>query len=134
MPPNIHVVSMKPEFNRENQLVLHVVVATERARQGGRTGEAHGEVAALPHAADRSGERHWPTAASRAAAGGNIQFDIAAVYVPFADGQPTESGSDRAGQEAEAPAKTGGDKPLRREPPARTYAAQTACPGRGRGH
>ena len=28
MPPNIHVVSMKPEFNRDNQLVLHVVVAT----------------------------------------------------------------------------------------------------------
>jgi hypothetical protein len=28
MPANIHVVSMKPEFNRENQLVLHVVVAT----------------------------------------------------------------------------------------------------------
>ncbi len=28
MPPNIHVVSMKPEFNRDNQLVLHVVVVT----------------------------------------------------------------------------------------------------------
>jgi len=28
MPPNIHVISMKPEFNHENQLVLHVVVAT----------------------------------------------------------------------------------------------------------
>ena len=28
MPANIHVVSMKPEFNRDNQLVLHVVVAT----------------------------------------------------------------------------------------------------------
>ena len=28
MPANIHVVSMKPEFNRDNQLVLHVVVVT----------------------------------------------------------------------------------------------------------
>ncbi len=48
MPANIHVVSMKPEFNRENQLVLHVVVADHSARQGGGAGEAHGKVAAFP--------------------------------------------------------------------------------------
>ena len=59
MPPNIHVVSMKPEFNRDNQLVLHVVVVTSCARQGGGAGEAHGEVAALPHSTGGGGERDW---------------------------------------------------------------------------
>ncbi len=29
MPPNIHVVSMKPDYTPDNELVLHMVVATD---------------------------------------------------------------------------------------------------------
>ena len=89
MPPNIHVVSMKPEFNRDNQLVLHVVVATN-ARD--KAVELVRRMEKSPHfrvAAGGGGERHWARA-WRDAAGGNIQFDIAAVYVPFAEDSDTK--------------------------------------------
>jgi type IV pilus assembly protein PilN len=81
MPPNIHVVSMKPEFNHDNQLVLHVVVAT-----GSRDNavELVKRMEKSPHfrAPQVDAENVQMEAA---AAGGNIQFDIAAVYVPFAE-------------------------------------------------
>ena len=73
MPPNIHVVSMKPEFNRDNQLVLHVVVVTSARDKRGGTGEADGEVAALPPAAGGGGERHRQKATSGA---GGRQYPV----------------------------------------------------------
>jgi len=82
MPPNIHVVSMKPEFNRQNQLVLHIVVAT-----GSRE-----KAVELVRRMENSPHFHAPQVvaettlgAGNAGPGGNIQFDIAGVYVPFAD-------------------------------------------------
>jgi len=83
MPPAIHVVSMKPEFNRDNQLVLHVVVATS----------SRDKAVELVKRMEKSAHFHAPQVEAENAlgegaagpAGGNIQFDIAAVYVPFAD-------------------------------------------------
>ena len=83
MPPNIHVISMKPEFNHENQLVLHVVVATS----------VRDKAVELVKSMEKSPHFRSPQVAAETAldqgsagpAGGNIQFDIAAVYVPFAD-------------------------------------------------
>jgi len=83
MPPNIHVVSMKPEFNRNNQLVLRVVVATT----------ARDKAVELVKRMEKSPHFHAPQVESEntlgegaaGPAGGNIQFEIAAVYVPFAD-------------------------------------------------
>jgi len=83
MPPNIHVVSMKPEFNRDNQLVLHVVVATS----------ARDKAVELVKRMEKSPHFHAPQVEAENALGegnaglasGNIQFEIAAVYVPFAD-------------------------------------------------
>jgi type IV pilus assembly protein PilN len=83
MPPAIHVVSMKPEFNRDNQLVLHVVVATS-ARD--KAVELVKRMEKSPHF--RAPQVEAENALGEGAAGGvggNIQFDIAAVYVPFAD-------------------------------------------------
>jgi type IV pilus assembly protein PilN len=85
MPPNIHVVSMKPEFNRDNQLVLRVVVATS----------ARDKAVELVKRMEKSPHFHAPQVEAEnmlgegAAAGGNIQFDIAAVYVPTADDADT---------------------------------------------
>ena len=105
MPPNIHVVSMKPEFNRENQLVLRVVVATA----------SRDKAVELVKRMEKSAHFRTPQVEAETAlgegaagpAGGNIQFEIAAVYVPFADETDAESGADlKKDTKAKAPAKT----------------------------
>ena len=83
MPPNIHVVSMKPEFNHDDQLVLHVVVATP-SRDNAVELVKRMEKSPHFHSAQVEAENTLGEGAS-GPAGGNIQFDIAAVYVPFAD-------------------------------------------------
>lgn len=88
MPPNIHVVSMKPEFNRDNQLVLHVVVATS-ARD--KAVELVKRMEKSPHFRAPQVEVENALGEGNAGpAGGNIQFEIAAVYVPFAEDNDTE--------------------------------------------
>ena len=92
MPPNIHVISMKPEFNHENQLVLHVVVATS----------VRDKAVELVKSMEKSPHFRSPQVAAETAldqgsagpAGGNIQFDIAAVYVPFVD-EPEPAPADK---------------------------------------
>jgi type IV pilus assembly protein PilN len=101
MPPNIHVVSMKPEFNRDNQLVLHVVVTTP----------ARDKAVELVKRMEKSRHFRTPqveaeTAVGEGAAGpmgGNIQFEIAAVYIPFAEDTDSDSGGDKKGK---APARS----------------------------
>ncbi len=105
MPPNIHVVSMKPEFNRDNQLVLHVVVTTP-ARD--KAVELVKRMEKSPHF--RTPQVEAENAVGEGAAGpmgGNIQFEIAAVYVPFAEDSDTGSGRDEEKDKQKgAPAKS----------------------------
>jgi type IV pilus assembly protein PilN len=110
MPANIHVVSMKPEFNRQNQLVLHVVVATS-ARD--KAVELVRRMEKSPHfrAPQVEAENTTGNQGSTEAPGGNIQFEIAAVYVPFVEEADAEAGGDQDNK-AKAPAKTAA-KPLR---------------------
>ena len=83
MPPNIHVVSMKPEFNHDKQLVLHVVVATNMRD---KAVELVKSMEKSPHFRSPQVEAETTLGEGSAGpAGGNIQFDIAAVYIPFAD-------------------------------------------------
>jgi type IV pilus assembly protein PilN len=105
MPANIHVVSMKPEFNRENQLVLHVVVATS-ARE--KAVELVRQMEKSPHfrTAQVEAENTTGNEGNAGATGGNIQFEIAAVYVPFAEDSDKESEDDQQ-DKPKAPAKTG---------------------------
>lgn len=100
MPANIHVVSMKPEFNRENQLVLHVVVATT-ARDKAVELVKHMEKSPHFRSPQVEAENTLGEGAG-GAAGRNIQFDIAAVYVPFVDDTDTAP--------EETPAKKPGSK------------------------
>jgi type IV pilus assembly protein PilN len=116
MPANIHVVSMKPEFNRDNQLVLRVVVVTPSRD---KAVELVKRMEESPHF--RGPRVEAETAVGEGAgglAGGNIQFEIAAVYVPFAD-------NDDAAPD-EAPAKKAGNKS------AASNAGATAGTGGGR--
>jgi type IV pilus assembly protein PilN len=104
MPPNIHVVSMKPEFNRDNQLVLHVVVTTP-ARD--KAVELVKRMEKSPHF--RTPQVEAENAVGEGAAGpmgGNIQFEIAAVYVPFAEDSDTRSGVEEKDKKTGAPAKS----------------------------
>ena len=114
MPPNIHVLSMKPEFNRDNQLVLHVVVV----------GSARDKAVELVKRMEKSRHFRAPqveaeTAVAESGAsalGGNIQFDIAAVYVPFVDDSDAakdekskdEKTEEKAGTKGAATATTAG--------------------------
>ncbi len=106
MPANIHVVSMKPEFNRQNQLVLHVMVATS-SREKAVELVKRMEKSRHFRTPQVQAENTLGSEGSAGPAGGNIQFDIAAVYVPFAEDTGTEAGSgSEKDKKATAPAKT----------------------------
>jgi type IV pilus assembly protein PilN len=103
MPPNIHVVSMKPEFNRDNQLVLKVVVVTS----------ARDKAVELVKRMEKSPHFRTPQVEAENAVGeggaasGNTQFEIAAVYVPFADDADAgPSGDEQKDKKTGAPAKS----------------------------
>jgi type IV pilus assembly protein PilN len=82
MPSNLHVVSIKPEYTKSGDLLLHMVVATD----------SRDRAVELVRRMEKSNHFRQPqvvaesvtnNSGSDAAAGpGNIQFDIAAIYVP----------------------------------------------------
>ena len=114
MPPNIHVVSMKPEFNRENQLVLRVVVATSSRD---KAVELVRRMEKSPHFRTPQVEAENTLGEGNAGpAGGNIQFEIASVYVPFADDTDTTTGGDQPQKKAagkSADGSNGGNNPAK---------------------
>jgi len=109
VPAGLHVVSMKPEYTKTNDLVLHVIVATDsrdRAVEMVRHMESSTHLRQAQIVAETV-----TTGSSGETVGGNIQFDIAAVYVPGAaenDESPAEgdAGKNEKGQkQPPAPAK-----------------------------
>jgi type IV pilus assembly protein PilN len=107
MPPNIHVVSMKPEFNRDNQLVLRVVVATSSRE---KAVELVKRMEKSPHFRTPQVETENTLGEGNAGpAGGNIQFEIASVYVPFADDADTVPSGDQL-EKKPAAKSAGGSK------------------------
>ncbi|HLI62079.1 MAG TPA: hypothetical protein VKV05_01680 [Terriglobales bacterium] len=119
MPADIHVVSMKPEYSKTHDLVLHVVVATDsrdRAVELVRNMEKSShfrdsQVVAETVRTDKG--------AAQQAEAGNIRFDIASIYVPGVadtDDDANPATVKNATQESLAPAKkpataTGRDHP-----------------------
>jgi type IV pilus assembly protein PilN len=84
VPADLHVVSMKPEYTKTNDLVLHIVVATDsrdRAVELVRHMEKSNHFRQVQVMADSVVGN---TSAQTSGASSNIQFDIAAVYVPSA--------------------------------------------------
>ena len=106
VPADLHVVSMKPEYTKNNDLVLHVVVATDsrdRAVELVRNMEKSNH---LRHA-EIVAETVTTSSGEQAAGGGNIQFDIAAVYVPGAP--DSDDTAMAAGSDTTKPGQTAGD-------------------------
>ncbi|MFZ0313727.1 MAG: PilN domain-containing protein [Candidatus Korobacteraceae bacterium] len=104
VPPQLHVVSMKPEYSKTNDLVLHVVVATDsrdRAVELVRNMEKSSHFRQSQVVA----ENVVANTSEQTASSGAIQFDIAAIYVPTAadvDDKP-EAGAAPAGKTASPP-------------------------------
>jgi len=94
VPPDLHVVSMKPEYTKMNDLMLHVVVATGSR---GRAVELVRRMEKSNHfrQAEIVAENVTTNSGDQSAGPGNIQFDIAAVYVPSAqDTDAVATGAD----------------------------------------
>jgi type IV pilus assembly protein PilN len=83
VPPNLHVVSMKPEYTKTNDLMLRVTVATDsrdRAVELVRRMEKSNHF----RQAQVMAENVTANSSDQSAGPGNIQFDIAAIYIPNA--------------------------------------------------
>jgi len=109
MPYNIHVVSMKPDYTRNNELVVHMVVATD-SRDRAVELVKHMEKSNHFRAPQIVAENVTANSSDQGAGGGNIQFDIASVYVPEApDTAPEEVTPEQPknGTPAKAASKTG---------------------------
>jgi type IV pilus assembly protein PilN len=131
MPYDIHVVSMKPEYTRTNDLMLRIVVATGSR---GRAVELVRRMEKSNHfrQAEIVAENVSANIGDQSAGPGNIQFDIAAVYLPNAqDTDATPTGADdekdkknSQPQKAAAAVKSSASPPGTGTPVARASAAQ----------
>lgn len=104
MPPNLHVVSIKPEYTANNELIVHMVVATDSRE---RAVELVKKIEQSPHFRNPQivAENVTTNASDQGAAGGNIQFDIASVYVPQAEDTPTDE-EKKEQEKGSSPAKS----------------------------
>jgi hypothetical protein len=84
MPPNLHVVSLRPELNEQNQMELEMKVAGD-ARRRGRTGPSHGRLEAFQGAQLVQGEGGGERAGRSVAA-------MISIYVPDRDSRSEGSG------------------------------------------
>jgi type IV pilus assembly protein PilN len=84
MPPNLHVVSIKPEYTPNNELIVHMVVATDSRE---RAVELVKRIEQSPHFRNPQivAENVSTNASDQGAGPSNIQFDIASVYVAQAE-------------------------------------------------
>ena len=100
MPPRLHVVSIRPELNEQNQLELRLAVAGE-SRQRALDLVQKMEASARFKEPEVLAESTQPPSAANP--GDAVQFDIRALYVPPAL-QPA-AGSDEAQTAQAAPAQ-----------------------------
>jgi type IV pilus assembly protein PilN len=116
MPPNLHVVSIKPEYTVNNELVVHMVVATDSRE---RAVELVKRVEKSSHFRNPQivAENVTTNASDQGAGPGNIQFDVASVYVPEGP---------EAGTEEEKPEEKKGASPAKAEKRGATAGAASA--------
>ncbi len=105
MPYNIHVVSMKPDYTPNNELVVHVVVATD-SRDRAVELVKRMEQSSRFRSSQIVAENVTSNTSDQGAGGGNIQFDIASVYVPAMGGEADQANPEE--QKSTSPAKSAG--------------------------
>jgi type IV pilus assembly protein PilN len=90
MPPRIHLVSIKPELNDENQLAIKMEVA-------GDSSERAIELVRRMEDSQRFRETQIETQGPAQQQGGDtVQFEISALYVPNHDAAPAEPTAPKA--------------------------------------
>jgi type IV pilus assembly protein PilN len=125
VPPNLHVVSMKPEYTKTNDLMLRVVVATDsrdRAVELVRRMEKSNHF----RQAQVMAEAVTSNSSDQSAGPGNIQFDIAAIYVPTA--QDNDSAADESKPSEGKPSEKNGNPPTQSKAPVTALQAQPKAP------
>ena len=125
VPYDLHVVSMKPEYTKTNDLMLRIVVATgsrARAVELVRRMEKSNHF----RQSEIVAENVTANVGDQSAGPGNIQFDIAAVYLPGV--QDTDAAEDEKaksdGQQQKTPAMSPANLVGTGSPASRTNAAQ----------
>lgn len=125
VPPNLHVVSMKPEYTKTNDLMLRVVVATDsrdRAVELVRRMEKSNHF----RQAQVMAEAVTANTSDQSAGPGNIQFDIAAIYVPTA--QDNDSAADEGKPNEGKPSEKNGNPQAQSMAPVTASQAQPKAP------
>jgi len=128
VPSGLHVVSMKPEYTKTNDLVLHVIVATD-SRDHAVEMVRNMEKSNHLRQAQIVAETVTTGSGDQSAGGGNIQFDIAAVYVPGADNDETTDTQAEAGKSTTTPEQPGAAVNKAAASPTRGPATPGAQPG-----
>jgi len=106
MPYNIHVVSIKPDYTNNNDLMVHMVVATD-ARDHAVELVKHMEKSSHFRSPQVVAETVTAQGVADQAAGlGTIQFDIAAIYVPEGPDAPAEDEKPKEEPKKGPPAKS----------------------------
>ena len=99
MPPGVHLVSIQPKLDDENQLAVKMIVA----------GSSRDRAIELAHRMEES--RHFTQtsiekeAYAQSQNGDSVQFDIAAIYVPELFTEPAQAAASAAPKKT-APPKT----------------------------
>ena len=109
MPPNIHVVSIKPDYTPNNELLVHMVVATD-SRDRAVELVKRMEKSSHFRVPQVVAENVTTNASDQGAGPGNIQFDIAALYVPQTGAAEADEEKPEE-QKNTAPAKSAGKAP-----------------------
>lgn len=118
MPPNIHVVSIKPDYTLNNELVVHMVVATD-SRDRAVELVKHMEKSSHFRGPQIVAETVTTNSSDQGAGPGNIQFDIASIYLP-------ETGAAEGDEDKPEEQKKGAsEKSAGKQPPVPLGAAQT---------
>ncbi len=130
MPPNLHVVSMKPDYSKTNDLVVHMVVATD-SRDRAVELVRHMENSSHFRNSQVVAEAVVTNTSDQSAGGGNIQFDIAAIYVPNAqdnDQAPEAGAKVNSGVKANSGAKARSEEKNNPTPTAAPVNKASAAP------
>lgn len=125
MPYSIHVVSMKPEYTADNQLVLHMVVATDSRERAVELVQRMEKSSHFRQAQVVAENVLNTGAGDQGAGGGSIQFEIASVYLPGPDEANDAGPSNDSGPQVGVRAKAAGR-------PRGAVQAQNLQPTRGR--
>jgi type IV pilus assembly protein PilN len=100
MPPGVHLVSIQPKLDDENQLAVKMIVA----------GSSRDRAIELAHRMEES--RHFTQTSiekesfAQSQNGDSVQFDIAAIYVPELFTEPAQPAASAAPKKTAPPPKT----------------------------